>query len=253
VTNAPSKTLAGVRLYLDIGIPEGDRTLLDQGVALTPKFVGISSNKGSKGGSIIVLNVQGVGSADEVQAIQYVDSEGADKSLCSNHSTIAYGKIECRTVAGDIPAASVIKVLVNSDAPAEECANTDTNACKFEQTDSEMPVISNAEISSASEITFTGTSFFETGYNPVVEFGGVTADNITVVSDSSIVAKWIKGVPVVVNATAPILSFEKLNTTDDMSVIHFASGQINITNALNIIGATTDLACSFSGGCKFEV
>jgi hypothetical protein len=240
-------------LYLDIGIPDGNRTLLDQGVVLTPKFVGISSNKGSKGGSVIVLNVQGIGSADEVQAIQYVDSTGADKSLCSNHSTIAYGKIECRTIAGDIPAASVIKVLVSSDAPAELCANTDANACKFEQSDSDMPVITNAEITSASEITFTGTSFFETGYKAVVQFGGVTADNITIASSSSIVAKWIKGVPVVANATAPILFFEKLNTTDDMSVTHFASGQINITNALDITGATTDAACSFSGGCKFEV
>jgi len=29
VTNAPSSKLTGVRLYLDIGIPEGNRTLLD--------------------------------------------------------------------------------------------------------------------------------------------------------------------------------------------------------------------------------
>jgi hypothetical protein len=29
VTNAPSKKLTGVRLHLDIGIPEGNRTLLD--------------------------------------------------------------------------------------------------------------------------------------------------------------------------------------------------------------------------------
>jgi hypothetical protein len=73
------------------------------------------------------------------------------------------------------------------------------------------------------------------------------------VSDSSIVSKWIKGVPVVVNATSPILYFEKLNTTDEMSVVHYASGQINISNALDITGATNDLACSFNGGCQFEV
>jgi len=36
VTDAPSKALSGVRLYLDIGIPEGNRTLLDNGVTLTP-------------------------------------------------------------------------------------------------------------------------------------------------------------------------------------------------------------------------
>lgn len=38
-----------------------------------------------------------------------------------------------------------------------------------------------------------------------------------------------------------------------MSVIHFASGQINISNALDITAASTDLTCSFSGGCPFDV
>jgi len=70
-----------------------------------------------------------------------------------------------------------------------------------------MPVISNATIASASTIQITGTDFFETGYQTFVEFGGVKADNVTIESATSIVAKWIKGVPVVVNATAPILFF----------------------------------------------
>jgi len=116
-----------------------------------------------------------------------------------------------------------------------------------------MPVISNATIASASTIQITGTDFFESGYQTSVEFGGVKADDVTVESATSIVAKWIKGVPVVANATAPILFFEKLNTTDNMSVTHFASGQINISNALEITAASSDLTCSFSGGCPFEV
>lgn len=62
VTNAPTSVLKTIRLFLDVGIPDGDRALLDDGVVMTPKFVGISANKGSKGGSTIVLNVQGVGS-----------------------------------------------------------------------------------------------------------------------------------------------------------------------------------------------
>ena len=252
VTNSPSSKLTGIRLYLDIGIPEGDRSLLDQGVTLTPKFVGISSNQGSPGGSVIVLNVQGVGSADKVSDITFTDAEGADKSLCENHSTISYGKIQCRTNPVTIPADSEIKILVDSSAPAEVCANTDTAQCKFEQTNSSMPVITNATIASASTIQITGTDFFESGYQTTVEFGGVVADNVTV-SKTSIVAKWTKGVPVVANATAPIVSFEKLNTTDLMSVTHFASGKINIANALEITAATTDMTCSFNGGCPFEV
>ena len=132
VTNAPSSKLAGVRFYLDIGIPDGDRTLLDNGVTMTPKFVGISSNKGSKGGSTVVLNVQGVGSAEKVADIQYTDADGNTQKLCKNHSTIAYGKIECQTLPGSIPASTPIKILINSSNPAEECANTDATQCMFE-------------------------------------------------------------------------------------------------------------------------
>lgn len=96
---------------------------------------------------------------------------------------------------------------MNAADPAVECANTDTTKCVFEQTDTGMPVISNATISTASTITLIGTDFFTTGYTTVVEFGGVKADNVTVSSALSIEAKWTKGVPVVANATAPILYF----------------------------------------------
>ena len=132
ITNALNSKLANVRLHLDVGIPDGDRKMLDDGVVMTPKFVGISSNKGSLGGSTIVLNVQGVGSADVVSDITFTDAEGADKSLCAKHSTIAYGKIECRTLPVSVPAASTIKIKVDSAAPAEECANEDTTQCQFE-------------------------------------------------------------------------------------------------------------------------
>ena len=116
-----------------------------------------------------------------------------------------------------------------------------------------MPVISEATIASAGTIQITGTDFFETDYQTTVEFGGVKADDVTIESATSIVAKWIKGVPVVANATAPILFFKKLNTTDKMSVVHYASGQINISNALEITAASKDLTCSFNGGCPFDV
>ena len=78
VTDHPSSKLDDIKFYLDIGIPEGGSKILDKGVTMTPKFVGISSNKGSLGGSIIVLNIQGVGSADAVSDITFTDAEGAD-------------------------------------------------------------------------------------------------------------------------------------------------------------------------------
>jgi hypothetical protein len=116
-----------------------------------------------------------------------------------------------------------------------------------------MPVITTAIIDTASTIKLIGTNFLSTGYKTSVEFSGVEADTVTVESDTSIVAKWIKGVPVAANATAPILSFEKLNTTDNMSVVHFASGDVKIANALEITAASKDLTCSFNGGCEFDI
>jgi hypothetical protein len=130
ITNALNAKLANIRLYLDIGIPDGDRSMLDKGVELTPKFVGISSNKGSIGGSVIVLNVQGVGSADVVSDITFVDADSKDQKLCSKISTLAYGKVECRTLPVSVPAASVVKVKVGKlDA---ECANEVASNCQFE-------------------------------------------------------------------------------------------------------------------------
>lgn len=38
-----------------------------------------------------------------------------------------------------------------------------------------------------------------------------------------------------------------------MTVTHYASGEINITNALEITAASNALTCSFNGGCEFEV
>lgn len=38
-----------------------------------------------------------------------------------------------------------------------------------------------------------------------------------------------------------------------MSVVHYASTNVTIANALEITAATSDLQCSFNGGCPFEV
>lgn len=77
-------------MYFDVGLPAGDRTILDTGVVLTPKFVGISTNEGSPGGSVIILNVQGIGWNDTIKSIVYTDSSGS-QALCTSHKVIAYG------------------------------------------------------------------------------------------------------------------------------------------------------------------
>lgn len=152
ITNAPTSALKAVRLFLDIGIPEGNRNLLDEGVSMTPKFVGISANKGSKGGSTIVLNVQGIGSSELVHDIKFKDTAGASFSLCKNHSMISYGKIECHTIKATIPADTQIEIFMTDSSTAEVCASGDNSTCNYQSTDVGMPVITNATIASAGNI-----------------------------------------------------------------------------------------------------
>ena len=72
-----------------------------------------------------------------------------------------------------------------------------------------MPEITAVSIKDAGSIEFTGTSFQISGYTANATFGGVYADSVTVASDTSAVATWTKGVPVVKEATAPVLFFSK--------------------------------------------
>jgi hypothetical protein len=60
-----------------------------------------------------------------------------------------------------------------------------------------MPEVTAVIIKDAGSIEFTGTSFEIVGYTANATFGGVYADSIVVSSDTTVVATWTKGVPVV--------------------------------------------------------
>jgi len=60
VTDATDLSLAGMKLYFDIGIPEGHSTI-DAGLTLTPKLVSLSPSSGSVGGTLVTATVPGVG------------------------------------------------------------------------------------------------------------------------------------------------------------------------------------------------
>lgn len=75
-----------------------------------------------------------------------------------------------------------------------------------------MPEVTAVEIKDAGSIEFTGTNFQPTGYTANATFGGVYADSVAVSSATTSVATWNKGVPVVMNATTPILFLTKLDS-----------------------------------------
>jgi hypothetical protein len=94
VSDSQSETLSGMKLYFDIGIPAGN-ALVQATMALTPKFVSISPNTGSAGGTVLTANVQGVGIA--TTELDIVDATGA--SICQTVKVVSYGVVECLTIA----------------------------------------------------------------------------------------------------------------------------------------------------------
>jgi hypothetical protein len=94
-----------------------------------------------------------------------------------------------------------------------------------------MPEITAVSIKDAGSIEFTGTSFQISGYTANATFGGVYADSVTVASDTSAVATWTKGVPVVKEATAPVLFFSKMDAFTVVPVTYVPSNTAPSTPA----------------------
>lgn len=98
VIDAPSEKVAGINVYWEVGKGKGSELLTEQ--TLEPKLVSVSPKKGSAGGTIITLDVQGVGKA--TQGLDIVD--GAGKSVCQSVTIVSYGVVKCHTIVLDMPA-----------------------------------------------------------------------------------------------------------------------------------------------------
>jgi len=102
-----------------------------------------------------------------------------------------------------------------------------------------MPEITAVSIKDAGSIEFTGTSFQIAGYTANATFGGVYADSVTVASDTSAVATWTKGVPVVKEATAPVLFFSKMDAFTVVPVTYVPSNTASSTPTTTDTSTTT--------------
>jgi hypothetical protein len=98
---------------------------------------------------------------------------------------------------------------------------------------------------------FTGTAFdFSSDYTPSAEFADIAADSVTVNSATSTTATFTLGVPFGDDIT-PDLAFTKTGSTEKVfAIVDRAS---SLTNALSVSSSTNSLACSFAGGCEYEV
>ena len=110
LNNLTSTSLALSKLYFDIGIPANHSIVSNSSLTLEPKLVSLSIAEGSVGGTNITANVQGVGTS--TTGLELVDSvTGA--SLCSKLAVLAYGVVQCQTIAGEIASGTQFAVKLD--------------------------------------------------------------------------------------------------------------------------------------------
>jgi|DEB0MinimDraft_12_1074336.scaffolds.fasta_scaffold01900_11 hypothetical protein len=156
-----------MRLSVLEGKPNG-HNFVEVPLSLTPKLMSVTPNQGSAGGSTIVATVPGVGVSSE--GVDLVDSTGT--SICSAVTVKAYGEVHCKTITGEIAG----DLSVKQGTVVDTCASTDTTLCNYEQSLTYVLPVIGSLTSTSTEIVFTGTNFFTSGYTASATFNGVSAD-----------------------------------------------------------------------------
>jgi hypothetical protein len=232
-------------VYWSIGIGEGNDKV--DTVELEPKFVSVEPKKGSAGGTIITIDIQGVGLATQGD-IKVRDVTG--KSICQSVSIASYGVVKCHTIAGDI-ASTALKITIGTDDFT--CANSKPAECKYEQLESSAstPVITTLTASAdKKELSFDGTNLPTTGYFGKSDFGGISSSPLTnATANTNVKAKWEFGLAYSNNAEYPVVRFEEAATGH----VYFAVVKKSLSQNKQVSGSSNGMGCSFAGGCLFNI
>lgn len=126
------------------------------------------------------------------------------------------------------------------------------STCNYEQAEAgAFPAVSSVVIGSAgTTIVFSGTAFYTSGYTAEAFFNGIKADTTVVDSATQVTATWTVGVPVVAIATKPELKF---TAEGEIKTVFYAVITPTLENAVSVSASSQGLACSFAGGCNFEI
>jgi hypothetical protein len=101
ISNVTNSLLSNVKLYFDIGLPDG-LDLLNADLTLTAKPELISPSQGSVGGTLLTVNVPGIGKG--TMGLNLVDKD--KKALCAQVTIPEYGILQCWTNSEEILEAS---------------------------------------------------------------------------------------------------------------------------------------------------
>lgn len=122
LSDIPAETFSGATVIWDIGLGSGN-AIVGASNTVTPRFVSVSPNTGSQGGTLLKLNIQGVGPA--TQGLQIVDSSGAQ--ICNTIKIVKTGEVYCQTKPMVID--STLSLTYNSLTIA--CTNGNAQLCKL--------------------------------------------------------------------------------------------------------------------------
>lgn len=102
-----------------------------------------------------------------------------------------------------------IELAASTEIQAVVGANKITCAtCLYGQLPSNsFPKITAVAKTSATQLTFTGTDFYDSGYDIIAEYMGVKASSIVTKTATEVVAEWNMGIPVSPDAQTPKLMF----------------------------------------------
>ena len=85
------------------------------------------------------------------------------------------------------------------------CGNTQApELCTFEQQDASSPVVDSLTLTTAEQVTVTGSNFPTSDYEAVIIISGVESSSSTINSSSEIIATFDNGVPIATDATPSI-------------------------------------------------
>ena len=104
-------------------------------------------------------------------------------------------------------------------------------------------------------MVLTGSNFaaLSAAFSPKVAFNQIAADTVTVTSATEIRAVWTFGIPAVATNTAPTLQY--FSPLPPSELVHTAPGlsALLLSKTYTVGTATSNLVCSFAGGCLFSI
>ena len=210
-------------------------------ISVVPSLLTVSPSTGSAGGTLI--HVTGSGFGPLTEGLNLVRTSSST-NLCETVTITGYGEFDCLTVTGVVEETDLLNLVSSAGLISP------VDAANVVYSQSETMTVTAVE-HSANSIVFTGTGFPTTGYTASGSYNSVTSSTFEVTSETSATIIFAEGgVPIGTDLVATIW----FTSDSDSSILYpTMADTILLTVELVIESSTTDLTCSFNGGCAYTI